>query len=93
MIAAAYRYASGGMRKEDMPAEIELINMIDRFGAQAIYGRTLKRSEVRRLMIPERIVNAYQAMSAAEDMDKWIQTHHADWELLDWAAGLERNGE
>jgi hypothetical protein len=85
VIASAYRYARG---EGEMPAEMELMRMIDRFGAGAVFGRTLKRGEMRRMVISERIVSAYGAMSAAEDLDGWIKAHPEEWKLIDYAAGL-----
>jgi hypothetical protein len=85
VIASAYRYARGG----EIPGDLELLRMVDRFGAQAVFGRILKRSEMRRMVLVERIVTAYQAMKSSEDVDGWIKDHPEDWKLLDYAAGCE----
>lgn len=83
-MAAAYNYARG---KGDMPNELELIRMVDRFGAQAVFGRTLKRGEMRRMATVERIVEGYQAMTSAKNQDDWIKAHPDEWKLIDRAAG------
>ena len=66
-MAAAYAYADGGQ----MPAEIRLLREVDRFGAQAVFGRTLGAKEIRRMMIAENIVNAYRARAASENWAAW----------------------
>jgi len=66
-MAAAYAYADGGQ----MPAELRLLHEIDRFGAQAVFGRPLGAGEMRRMMIAETIVNLYHARAAAENWAAW----------------------
>ena len=66
-MAAAYAYADGGQ----MPAELRLLHEIDRFGAQAVFGRPLGAGEMRRMMIAETIVNLYRARAAAENWAAW----------------------
>ena len=91
MIADAYRYAIGEENAES--PELELLRAVDRFGAQAIFGRPLKRSEASEMIFAETIVRGYREMKAAENMNDWIKTHKAEWKLLDHAAGLVNNGE
>ena len=92
MIAAAYRYASGEVGAE-CPAELVLLQMVDRLGAQAVFGRPLKRSEINSMMMAEKVANSYIAMTTAEDMDKWIREHEEEWKMLDHAAGLVKNDQ
>jgi len=66
-MAAAYACADGGQ----MPAELRLLREIDRFGAQAVFGRPLGAGEMRRMMIAETIVNLYHARAAAENWAAW----------------------
>jgi len=67
-MAAAYAYADGG---HPAPPELRLLREIDRFGAQAVFGRPLGAGEMRRMMIAETIVNLYRARAAAENWAAW----------------------
>lgn len=80
-MAAAYAYADGGR----LSPEIEALKMIDRFGAQAVYGRPLGIGEMRRLLTAERIVKIY--VDRAE-----FETGYANWGIAnpDAARILER---
>ena len=85
MIAAAYEYAqSGGV----IPAELKLARCIDRFGAQAVIGRTLSAREVNRIMAAEAVIAAYRNRAKAENWAAWAGEHPNDAELLSIAAEL-----
>jgi hypothetical protein len=72
VIAAAYRYAEdGGV----IPREIEAGILIDRFGAQAVYGRTLGVKEIRRIAAAENVVNSYRSRQASTDWYAWAKDH------------------
>ena len=67
-MAVVYAYADGG---HPAPPELRLLREIDRFGAQAVFGRPLGAGEMRRMMIAETIVHAYRARAAAENWAAW----------------------
>ena len=50
-----------------------LLRYIDRFGAQAVLGRTLGAGEMRRMAAAERIVNAYQSRKKADSWAEWAE--------------------
>ena len=54
-----------------VPYEIELLSLIDRFGAHAVMGRTLSSGEIKRMLVTESIVNAYHGRKASGD--KWAE--------------------
>ena len=67
-MAAAYACAGGG---HPAPPELRLLHEIDRFGAQAVFGRPLAAREMRQMMVAEGIVHAYHAHAAAENWAAW----------------------
>ena len=67
-MAAAYACADGG---HPAPPELRLLHEIDRFGAQAVFGRPLAAREMRQMMVAEGIVHAYRARAAAENWAAW----------------------
>lgn len=69
-----------------MPREYEIGRLIDRFGAQSVYGRLLGVGEMRRIMRVEAIVSAYQ--SRENWRDEGGKTNLADWSRKH--AGLSR---
>ena len=89
MTAAAYRYAEGG---GVTPREIELGRMINRFGAQAVFGRAMGAAEIRRIEISERIVRLYIEREKSDNWAAWVMNNPGDAELLSMAAELA-NGE
>ncbi len=89
MIAAAYRYAEGG---GVIPREIELGRMVNRFGAQAIFGRAIGAREIHRITMAETIVRLFRERERAENWAAWVVNNPAEAELLSKAAELA-NGE
>ncbi len=85
MIAAAYEYVQSGGA---IPAELKLARCIDRFGAQAVIGRTLSAREVNRIMAAEAVIASYQSRAKAADWAAWANTHPGEAELLSRAAEL-----
>lgn len=73
-----------------MPKEIEAGRLIDRFGAQAVYGRTLGISEIRRIVAAENVLNSFRARENAGDWAKWSSDHPELAELLEIGAYLTR---
>ena len=69
---AAVKYTRG---KGDPPPELELITAIDRFGAQAVYGRLLSRGEALRLIYLEQVVQAVRVFDKTQDMGALMTTH------------------
>ena len=85
MIANAYKYAEG---VGGIPREIELGAIVDRFGAQAVFGRAIGAGEIRRIAMSERIVRAYREREQAENWAAWVVNNPQDAELLSIAAEL-----
>jgi len=59
-----------------MPMELEAANMVDKFGAQAVYGRILGVSEMRRMNLAQKIHQAYYARKNykdAEGVNNWAE--------------------
>ena len=54
-----------------MPRELVLLRYVDRFGADAVFGRTPGAGELRSMVISENVVNAYNSRAKAEDWAKW----------------------
>ena len=75
--ADAYNYASGG----PISFEIDLLNNIDRFGAQAVMGRPLYLQEMRGMRAAENVVRAYASRENYKDKDglpnwpEWMSKH------------------
>jgi hypothetical protein len=58
--------------------------LINRFGAQAVYGRALGYGEMRRILLAENVERVAQRF-LAKDSAKWFQAHPNDLKLLTWA--------
>jgi len=54
-----------------MPRELELYHLVQSYGAQAIYGRTMGAGEVRRMNTAANIVAYYRQRAASSDWGKW----------------------
>lgn len=86
--ASAYAYAEAAADPitglpPGMPDELLILTYIDRFGVMAIMGReTLSAGEVRRMMIAENIVRAYQERKASGDWGTWAQENPGAARLL-----------
>jgi hypothetical protein len=85
MIAEAYAYADGG---GGMPKELILAHRIDRFGTQAVLGRMLNYSEIKRIEMAEYVVNAYMSRKASNNYAEWVGSNQRAAELLAYAEGL-----
>jgi len=70
------------------PEELILLGYIDRFGAQAILGRTLSAREVRAMVLAENVMRAYRTRKAAQNWVEWAKQHPEDNALLNEAMKL-----
>jgi hypothetical protein len=62
-----------------MPAELQLLHYIERFGVQAVTGRlVLGAGELRRMTAAENIVRWYRERARAENWAAWAAEH--TWE-------------
>ena len=67
--------------------------MVDRFGAQAIFGRTLTPGEMRRMVYCERFAGWYQdKFREGGDWTQWAKDHPEADKQLNWAIRCA-NGE
>lgn len=88
-MAAAWRHAEEG---EPAPPEYVALQYIDRFGAAAVYGRTLGAGELRRMVLVENVIKAHQGRERAENWAKWAQENPQASELLARAAKAANDG-
>lgn len=67
--------------------------LVDRFGAEAIYGRPLRFGEVHRIIVAENVETAYRGYLAAinteEGVAGWADEHPEAAALIEWALSLE----
>lgn len=90
MKAAAYWYADGGPASQ----EIRLLNYIDRFGVEAVMGRRqLGAGEIRRMLIAENIVTAYNARAKNENWAEWTERNKGLSRLLNESMKLAQEME
>jgi hypothetical protein len=69
--AAAYGYAAGDSQK---PADLTILENIDRFGVKAITGRdVLNYGQIARMRYCENVVKAFQARERAPDWVAWVK--------------------
>lgn len=73
-----------------MPKELKTLLDIDRFGIQAIYGRTLSKNEVLRMRTAENVVKAYVDRNNSKDWASWARDHKDANRLLE--LGMTLNG-
>jgi len=59
--------------------------LIERFGAQSLYGRTLGLGEARRILFAESIVEAHRARARSGDWAEWASANPQHAQLLNWA--------
>ena len=74
-----------------MPGELEAANMVDKFGASAVFGRTLGVGEMRSMNRAQAVYRVYQSRDRYRDeagvnnWAEWAQKFPDDNELLDQA--------
>ncbi len=66
----AYAFAEGGA---PMPAEVELSNAVQKYGALSIYGRPFTAKEIEHINIAENVVRTYQNRSQSGDWAEWAK--------------------
>lgn len=64
------------------PAEIRLVDDLERFGVTALFGRPLTINEIRTIRITENIRNAYIDRESANDITEWITNNAELHEIL-----------
>jgi len=65
-----------------MPKELLLLRYSDRFGAEAVFGRTPGAGELKGMILSEMVMNAYQERAASEDWAKWAEENpYLNWLL------------
>ena len=84
-MSSAYAFAEGDA---PIPDEVVLARSIERYGAQAVYGRTLSFHEIRMMTMAENIVNAHQARKRSESWAEWAEKNPGLAELLGVAGKL-----
>lgn len=88
-MAHAYEYANG--RAPYLP-EIEAYSMVQVFGAQAVFGRILTVSEMRRMTLARRIYDAVKARGASKSWAEWAEKNPDDNRLVTAAMKAVNNG-
>lgn len=94
MTAAAYAWRNDP-DNYPVPDEVILSQYIDRFGVQAVYGRTPGAGELRRIVAAENIIRIYDEATGAEDWVAWSKANPDNAERLSSAikAAKEIYGE
>jgi len=69
-----------------------LLSYIDRFGVEAVYGRTPGAGELRRMVVAENVIKAFEARQQAQDWAQWSKDNPELAALLAQAMRLT-NGE
>jgi hypothetical protein len=67
--------------------------MIDRYGAQSIYGRVLGVGEVRRMQLAARVVNVYLGLHASADWGKWQEQYPNDMAFLQHVMRISKSAQ
>lgn len=70
-----------------------MLAAVDRFGAQAVFGRVIGAGEIRRMNTAEAIVRAYRDRERAENWAEWARDNREQAALLARAAKAADDGE
>ena len=82
-MAAAYAYAEGSGKK---PQELIDVQLIDRFGVEAIKNRKyLTKREVESMLLSENVVNRYRERSESENYAQWVSDNKEMHKMLEHA--------
>jgi hypothetical protein len=84
-MVAAYAHADAG---DPIPDELILARAVEKYGAQAIFGRMLSFQEVRSMGLAENIVNAYGERKKSDNWAEWSENNPSKARLLNTAGKL-----
>ncbi len=73
-----------------MSPELLQLGYIDRFGAQAVMGRSLGYLEAQHMMLAENVLKAYRGRSNSNDWATWAKEHPGQSDLLSEATVAAR---
>lgn len=65
-----------------MPPDLEASYLVDRFGAQAVFGSPASRRDLNGLHNARRAYDAYQGRKASGDWVEWAKAYPRENELL-----------
>lgn len=68
-----------------MPLDIQQLRYVDRFGGHAVMGRSLGVIEMRRMIVSENIVNAYNTRGPSDKWAEWAKENKDQSALLNQA--------
>ena len=83
-MSSAYDYAEGG----EVTDELVIGWAVNKYGAQAVYGRTLSFHEIRMMDLAENVYRAYREREASENWAEWAEKNRAKARLLAEAGRL-----
>jgi len=84
-MGAAYAYAVGSAPPPD---EWMLLGYLDRFGTEAVFGKRLDAGMMRRMVLVEKIINAYRESKSTNNLAEWVRHNRAKYELLNEAYAI-----
>jgi hypothetical protein len=84
-MVAAYAYADAGDQISD---ELVLARTVEKYGAQAIFGRALSFQEVRSMSLADNIVKAYGERNKSDNWAEWSASNPSKARLLNTAGKL-----
>ena len=70
--------------------ELVLLSNINKYGVEAVMGRTLGHNEILCMNTAEAIINAYNAKFSSKDWAKWAQDNPGSSALLNESMMLAR---
>jgi len=84
-MVASYAYAEEGGQ---MPDELILARTVDRYGAQAVFGRILSFHEIRMMTLADNVVTAYKERARSENWKEWTENNPGKAHILNTAGRL-----
>lgn len=88
-MSSAYAFAEGGTVTD----ELILGWSIDKYGTQAVFGRTLSFHEIRMLDLADNVVKAYRERERSDNWAEWAEKNHAKARILGVAGRLAQEEE
>ena len=79
-MAHVYAYME---KRAPRPIALEMAELIDRFGAQAVMGRPLYTNELKDITCASMVCNAYKSRERSKDWAKWSGENPELAEVLD----------